>query len=278
VTLAVADLRQLGAIAAGVLTECEPEFTAGIGAAEEVTKGIGDYATAVDLALERRISAALVDRTGLGVHGEEFGGAELSTGMVWVLDPVDGTANFSQSIPLTGINLALLIDGVPKLGLTWLPLLDQRFMAVEEGPVTRNGIALPPLTPGRIGQTVVSFGHVGAAGGRYPTGYRVALFHAVASRALRIRIMGTSALEFAWVASGVFSAAVSFGNKAWDTAPGACLVRAAGGAVMDLGGRPHGLDSPSMVAARPGVAEELLEILAQVGDPSSYRAQNAFGP
>jgi myo-inositol-1(or 4)-monophosphatase len=270
VTLATTDLAQLGAIAADILTECEPEFLAGLGAAEEITKGIGDYATAVDLALERRITAALLARTGIAVHGEEFGGADLTSGAVWVLDPVDGTANFSQRIPLTGTNLALLIDGEPQLGLTWLPLLDERYVAVRSGPVMRNGVALPPLEPAPMSQTVVSFGHVGLAGGRYPTGYRIALFHAVSERAMRVRIMGTSALEFAWVAAGVFSAAVSFGNKAWDTAPGDCLVHAAGGSVTDLAGLPHHLGSPSMVAARPGVAEEMLEILAAVGDPSGY--------
>jgi myo-inositol-1(or 4)-monophosphatase len=47
-------------------------------------------------------------------------------------------------------------------------------------------------------------------------------------------------------------------------------VRAAGGSVTDLAGRPHHLGSPSMVAARPGVADEMLEILAEIGDPSSY--------
>jgi myo-inositol-1(or 4)-monophosphatase len=270
VTLAATDLEHLGAEAARVLTEAEPEFLAGLGAAGAVVKGFNDYATAVDLALERRITAALVHRTGISVHGEEFGGADLDTGAVWVLDPVDGTANFSQRIPFTGINLALLVDGVPVLGLTWLPLLGERYMAVAAGPVRCNGVPIEPLGPGRMEQTVVAFGHVGLGGGRYPAGYRLALLSAVSGRAMRVRMIGASAMDFAWVASGVFSAAVSFGNKAWDTAAGACLVRAAGGVVTDLSGAPHGLRSPSMVAARPGVAEELCELFTELGDPTSY--------
>lgn len=269
-TLATTDLEQLAAEAATILTEAEPEFRAGLGAEEEVTKGIGDYATAVDLSLERRITAALVRRTGISVHGEEFGGADLDSGTVWVLDPVDGTANFSQRIPFTGTNLALLVDGEPQLGLTWLPLLGERYLAVAGGPVLRNGVPLPRLVPARLEETVVSFGHVGYGAGRYPAGYRMALLSAVSRKAMRVRMIGASAMEFAWVASGVFSAAISFGNKAWDTAPGACLVRAAGGVVTDLAGEPHGLRSPSMLGARPGVAEELRAVIADLGDPMAH--------
>lgn len=269
-TLAATDLEQLGAEAARILDEAEPEFRAGLGAVEEVSKGVNDYATAVDLALERRISAALTDRTGLAVHGEEYGGDDLGTGLTWVLDPVDGTANFSHSIPLAGINLALLVEGEPRLGLTWLPLLGERYVAASGGPARRNGRALPALSAGGLRGSVLSFGHVGLGTGAYPAEYRLALLREVSRTAMRVRMIGASAVEFAWVAAGLFSAAISFGNKAWDTAPGACLVRAAGGVVTDLSGAPHTLASASMVAGRPGAAEELAALVADLGDPASY--------
>ena len=269
-TLAVTDVEQLSAEAARVLTEAEPEFTAGLGAAEEVTKGINDYATAVDLALERRISAALTERTGIAVHGEEYGGDDLGSGVMWVLDPIDGTANYSHHIPLAAINLALLVDGVPRAGLTWLPLLGERYVGLLGGPVRRNGAELPRLASGGLRETVVAFAHVGFGNGPFPAAYRLAFLREVSRTAMRVRMIGASALEFAWVAAGLFSAAVSFGNKAWDTAPGACLVRAAGGVVTDLAGAPHELRSDSMLAARSGAAEELRELLAGLGDPASY--------
>lgn len=269
-TLAATDLEQLSAEAAQILTEAEPEFRAGLGAGEAVRKGVNDYATAVDLALERRISAALTERTGIPVHGEEFGGEELSTGTVWVLDPVDGTANFSQRIPLTAINLALLVDGEPRVGLTWLPLLGERYLAVDGGPVRCNDVEQAPLAPAALRDTVVAIGHVGYGNGPYPAAYRLAFLREVSRRALRVRMIGASALEFAWVATGLLSAAVSFGNKAWDTAPGACLVRAAGGAVTDLAGARHTLGSASMLAARPGAAQELHALVAELGDPAAH--------
>lgn len=269
-TLATAEVELLRFEAERVLTEAEPEFRAGLGAAEEVAKGVNDYTTAVDLALERRISAALTERTGIPVHGEEYGGDALDSGPVWVLDPIDGTANYSHRIPLTAINLALLVDGVPQAGLTWHPLLDERYAATAGGPVLRNGVALPTLRPGGLRATVVACGHVGFGNVRYPAEYRLAVLREVSRTAMRVRMIGASALEFAWVASGLFSAAISFGNNAWDTAAGACLVRAAGGVVTDLAGAPHTVTSASALVARPGAAEEIAELLAGLGEPTSY--------
>ncbi|SUA43191.1 Inositol-1-monophosphatase ImpA [Nocardia africana] len=68
------------------------------GAPSAVQKGRGDFATALDLELERTLSQQLADRTGIPVHGEEFGGPELSSGTAWVLDPIDGTFNYSAAI------------------------------------------------------------------------------------------------------------------------------------------------------------------------------------
>lgn len=258
-----AEIEQLVGIASEILTEAEQTFRDGLGASEEIVKGPGDYATAVDLELERRISAALAERTGVSVHGEEYGGPDPHDGTVWVLDPIDGTANFSQRVPLTGINLALLDGGVTRAGLTWLPFLDERYIAVEDGPVRRNGEALPALKPTDLARSVVTIGHIGD-GELFPLAWRLRLLDVLSRRSLRVRVLGSTALEQAWVAAGALSVAISFGNKPWDTAPGVCLVRAAGGVVADLGGAPHTLDSRSALTGAPGAAEEVLEILAQL--------------
>ena len=73
---------------------------------------------------------ALEDATGIGVHGEEFGGAPIDSHLVWVLDPIDGTFNYAAGLPTAAILLGLLRDGEPVAGLTWLPFTDQRYTAV----------------------------------------------------------------------------------------------------------------------------------------------------
>lgn len=268
------DLGALCETAADILTAVEDVFADGLRSAPTVHKGVSDFATEVDLAIESRVAAELTRSTGIEVHGEEHGGPPPADGAMWILDPVDGTANYSQGIPLAGINLALLLEGVPVLGLSWLPLLDQRYAAMAGGPLRCNGQPLPALRPARLADTVVGFGNPHRSGpgpGRFPTAYRLALLAALAARCLRVRVLGATALDLAWVASGRFGAALSFGNHPWDTAPGARLVRSARGVVTDLAGAPHTIDSTAVLAGAPGVHDEVLEVLAEVGDPASYR-------
>ncbi|MCW2612953.1 MAG: monophosphatase [Actinomycetota bacterium] len=267
------DLDTLGATAVEILTAAEGPFVAALRSVPTVDKGGSDFATDADLAIERLVAEQLTRRTGIGVHGEEHGGPPAAEGAMWILDPVDGTANYTRGIPLTGINLALLVDGCPALGLSWLPLLDQRYTAVEGGPLRCNGTELAPLRPGPLADVVVGFGNPHKSGpgkGRFPTAYRLALLEAIARRSLRVRVLGSTAVDLAWVASGMLGAAVCFGNHPWDTAPGARLIRSAGGIVTDLGGTPHGFDSRSVLAGAPGVHGEMLEVLAAVGDPADY--------
>ncbi|WP_170323605.1 inositol monophosphatase family protein [Cryptosporangium phraense] len=269
-------LQELATLAAGVLDEVTPFFISEIGAKEEVVKGIGDWATAADLALERQITSALNDRTGLPVHGEEFGGPDLHTGVTWVLDPIDGTANYTARIPLTGISLALLEDGLPVVGLIRLPLVGESYQAVAGGPLIRNGEAMPTLEPGRVEDVTVTLGNVapkGTHGGptpRYPFRYRMAMANAIAHTALRVRMFGSSAVELAWASSGAIGATLNFGNHAWDNAAGALLVERAGGVLRDIEGNPWSLRSTSILVGRPGVVEELVEMIGALGEPATF--------
>ena len=85
------DLRDLAQTAGEVLEAVSPRFRADRGAAGVVGKGDRDFATQVDLDLERFICDELTTRTGLPCHGEEFGGPPVDEGLVWVVDPVDGS-------------------------------------------------------------------------------------------------------------------------------------------------------------------------------------------
>jgi myo-inositol-1(or 4)-monophosphatase len=276
VSLDDGQLRELAATAATILDDVTPYFVGEIGAAEEVTKGIGDWATAADLSLEREITSALLDRTGLPTHGEEFGGPSLREGVTWVLDPIDGTANYSARIPLTGISLALLQDGRPVVGLIRLPLFGEAYSAVAGGPLERNGERMPVLAPGRLEDVTVALGNVapkGTHGGptpRYPFRYRMALANAVAHHSMRIRMLGSSAVELAWASTGAVGAALNFGNHAWDNAAGALFVQQADGVLSDLECTEWSLDSHSILVGRPGVVTELVELLKGLGDPATY--------
>jgi myo-inositol-1(or 4)-monophosphatase len=265
------DAAGLLAEAAALLDGVSERFIAGLGAPSAVHKGPADFATAVDLELERKLTAELTARTGIAVHGEEFGGPDVATGTVWVLDPVDGTANYSAGLPLSGMLLALVHEGVPIAGLTWLPLLQQRYTAVAEGPLYCNGTELPRLSEVTLRESTTTIGALNRSSrGQYPGEYRYRAMGELSRACLRVRLIGATGIDLAWTASGMLGGSVTFGHHPWDNAAGVCLVRAAGGVVTDLAGKPWQIDSPSVLAASPGVHTEMLSLLTELGDPTTY--------
>lgn len=258
---------ELLSIACGLLDAASERFVAGVGAPSAVAKGHDDFATELDLELERRLSGELFDRTGIEVHGEEFGGPDLVTGTTWVLDPIDGTYNYSAGLPLAGMLLALVHDGQPILGLTWLPLLDRRFAASVDGPLLCNGEPLPRLQTGTLASSMIAYGAFNVnSRGRIPGATRLHLLGELSKVSSRIRMHGSTGVDLAFTASGTFGGAVVFGHHPWDNAAGVASVRAAGGVVTDLAGRPWTIESGSVLAAGPGIHEELLQLVTTVSE------------
>ncbi|MCV7061347.1 inositol monophosphatase [Mycolicibacterium vaccae] len=257
--------------AAGVLDAASAQFVAGHRADSAVAKKGNDFATEVDLAIERRVVAELTRLTGIGVHGEEFGGEPLDAESVWVLDPIDGTFNYAAGSPMAAILLGLLWDGEPVLGLTWLPFMDQRYTSMVGGRVLCNGAQLDPLEQVTLAESMVGTGTFNIdSRGRYPGRYRIKVLENLSRDCSRMRMHGATGVDFAYVAAGVLGGAISFGHHVWDHAAGVALVRAAGGIVTDLSGQDWTPSSPSALAAAPGVHEEILELVRAAGDPQDY--------
>ena len=266
------DIEALVAEAAAVLDRASVPFIAGHRADSAVRKSGNDFATEVDLAIERQMVSELQAATGIGVHGEEFGGTDLDAPLVWVVDPIDGTFNYAAGSPMAAILLALLRHGEPVAGLTWLPFAGQRFAAVTGGPVRANGVAQPPLVRADLSDSIVGIGTFNAAwGGRFPGRWRLAVLERLSTLCSKMRMHGATGIDMAYVAAGILGAAVSFGHYVWDHAAGVALVRSAGGIVTDLAGNPWTVSSDSALAAAPGVHEQILEVLSQVGPPGKYR-------
>lgn len=265
------DVDTLVAQASAILDDAVEPFLAGHRADSAVRKKGNDFATDVDLAIERQVVAALVEATGIGVHGEEFGGSAVDSPWVWVLDPVDGTFNYAAGSPMAGILLGLLRRGEPVAGLTWLPFMDQRYTAVAGGPLRKNGVPQPPLTSVDLADALVGAGSFSAdARGRFPGRYRIALLENLSRVSSRLRMHGSTGLDLAFVADGILGAAISFGGHVWDHAAGVALVRAAGGIVSDLAGEPWTPGSDSALAAGPAAHAEIVEILRATGRPEDY--------
>ncbi len=254
-----------------ILDAAAKPFVAGHRAKSAVAKLGNDFATEVDLAIERQVVQALEAATGIGVHGEEFGGAPIDSHLVWVLDPIDGTFNYAAGLPTAAILLGLLRDGVPVAGLTWLPFSDVRYTAIVGEALYANGIAQPALETAKLRDSIVGIGTFNVdSRGEFPGRYRMAVLEQLSRKCSRVRMHGSTGIDLAYTGAGVLGGAISFGHHVWDHAAGVALIRAAGGVVTDLAGDDWTPTSRSALAGEPSVHAQILEIVAAVGTPGDH--------
>lgn len=199
-----------------------------LGAAPALHKGPGDFATAADLAVEKLLRTELVGSTGIEVVGEEQGG-RLGEDACWVVDPIDGTSNYSAGNPNCAILVTLLLQRQPAVAVVDAPLLNMRLTAISGHPVHLNGKALP-----QVGAENTAAPHVGV-GSLFsrdrlhkPSPERLELAGELTRVGLRPRISGSVGIDLAFAAQGIYQAAVSFSPHVWDNAAGILLARSAG--------------------------------------------------
>lgn len=219
-----------------------------------------DLLTDTDLAAEEAIRAVLT-ASALPVQGEE-GSPDLDVSDRWIVDPVDGTANFVADIGLVASNVALARGGNPVAGATgelptgrivWSALGHGTWEipAPRQGEGEGDGEAVRVQTyRGDLASGCVTVGDFSwTNSGPWPAQTRSRVVTGVSNAVGRLRMIGSSATELSWVATGRTSAAVLFGNHPWDTAAGVLAVREAGGVALDLHGQPWSFAADSVLAA-----------------------------
>ncbi|GIN01159.1 inositol monophosphatase family protein [Planomonospora venezuelensis] len=231
-------------------------------------KGHRDMVTEVDVAVEHAVRDFLSQETpDIGFLGEEEGPViRDGSGLLWALDPIDGTANFMHGIPLSGISLGLIQDDRSILGVIDLPFLDMLYAASEGNGATCNGDAITTSKADELDAAIVSVGdYAVGADADHKNRVRIPLNHQLASRVQRVRMYGSAAIDLAWVAEGKTDACIMLSNNPWDTAAGVVIAREAGALVTDATGRPHTMRSHATIAAAPAVLAQVIGVLAEAG-------------
>ena len=224
-----------------------------------------DLVSDVDVAVERAVRSYLHQATPrIDFLGEEEGGPDdRGTGWLWALDPIDGTSNFAHGIPLCATSLALLQDGRPVLGvIIHAPLLGERCHAAEGHGAWCEGRRLSASRITALRDAIVAIGDYATgpeAARRNET--QLAATVQLTPRVRRIRMLGTAALDLAWVAAGRLDASITFSNHPWDTAAGVIIAREAGAAVTDSDGSPHNLASAATIAAPARLIPQLVPLI-----------------
>jgi len=222
------------------------------GAARDIrSKGPGDWVSATDTASERAVRACLIEGApDLPVFGEEEGGDRAEVG--WLVDPLDGTANFLHRYPVVGVSIGLVVGSEPVVGVVHAPMLGDTYWATRGGGAFRDGERLA-VSDRPVEAAICATGFPFRAKRE-----RLPEYFPVFERALTtfedLRRAGAASLDLAWTAAGVYDGYFEQGLGPWDVAAGALLVREAGGVVTDWQGDPDAwLRSGDIVAAPPTI-------------------------
>ena len=192
-------------------------------------EGVYDVVTDADFASEKAIvdaiRAAFPDDAVISEESSPDADLEKRS---WVLDPIDGTMNFSRGIPLYGIQAAFLERGVPKAAAIYLPAYDEMFMATEDGALL-DGSPIRTAAPRPLKECLMSTGDFSRKSEAFRKA-QAAAFSECYSAIGRFKVFGAACTDFAFLACGRTDAHLRFTNKIWDFLPGLYIAEKAGAA------------------------------------------------
>ena len=225
------------------------------------SKGFRDIVTDADFAAQGLITNGLRQRYPThGFWAEEENPDLPANGPVrWLIDPVDGTSNYSRNIPNFCVSIAACVEELTVVGVIYDPMSDELFSAARGQGCTVNGQPCTVSETDEITETFVAFDWGRQRSIRQRI---VAAVPQFAHEVRNLRSFGSTALTLAWVASGRLDAHLGLQLGAWDVAAGALLIEEAGGRVTTVDNTPLILmANTSCFSSNGRLHEELLSLL-----------------
>jgi myo-inositol-1(or 4)-monophosphatase len=258
--VAIAAAREAGEVLVGHFGRLDP--------ASVEEKAANDVVSIADRQSEdvirRAVLAAFPSDRFLGEESGLSGVNEASPS--WIVDPLDGTANFVRGFPHWAVSIARTRGGLLgeiEAGVIWDPVKNDLFVAEAGSGAFRNGRRLQvPLRPDLKGAAL-------ATGFPFRQAHKIdrylAIFRELFPRVRSLRRAGSAALDLAYVGAGIFDGFFEFGLSPWDTAAGALVVLEAGGLMSDFEGGSSWRMRGNVLAGSPGVHAALVAAIREMG-------------
>jgi len=222
-----------------------------------------DVVTHMDRAAEALLHQQLLGaRPDDGILGEEGASVEGTSGVRWVVDPIDGTVNYLYGIPMWAVSVGAEVDGYAVAGVVHVPALGETFVASLGGGARM--IDLEGTHPLQVRDCRDLASSLVATGFGYRPERRRAQAAVVAALLPRIRDIrraGACSIDLCWVAAGRVDAYFERGAHKWDHSAGGLIAREAGARVEGLRGQPAGEDL--LIGAVPGIFDDLHDVLLE---------------
>ncbi|MGX5913318.1 inositol-1-monophosphatase [Aliidiomarina sp. Khilg15.8] len=222
------------------------------------SKGQHDFVTNVDRAAESiiidTIRKSYPNHSFLGEESGEQVGSD--SDYQWVIDPIDGTANFMRGIPHFSVSIALVVKGQVQQAVVYDPVRDELFTAGRGSGAQLNGYRIRVAGRKELEGAIMATGFPFKM--KHILGEYQAVFNKYFEQVADMRRMGSAALDLAYVACGRYDGYFEAGLSKWDSMAGDLLVREAGGMVTDFGGGHNHTESGNIVAANPKVLQAMV--------------------
>ena len=190
------------------------------------------FQTESDILSEKKIISIIKESfPNHSIKAEESGLSEKDSEYLWLIDPLDGTTNYTIKFPLFAVSIALAKKGIVQLGVVYNPILGDLFIAEKGSGATLDDALIKVSNKNKLSSTFIGYSRSQKKKEEFA---RIFPKFELATRTPKI--LGSVALQLCYVANGVLDASVSLIANSWDTAAGVVIVREAGGEATDLEG------------------------------------------
>ncbi len=219
-----------------------------------------DYVTEIDRLAEQEIidvvRNAYPQHSITAEEGSRFIGNEVE----WIIDPLDGTTNYIHGLPQVAVSIAVMESNKLQHAVIYDPIIGDLFSASRGSGAHLNERRIRVSKTKRLSNCLIGTGFPFRENDNVEDW--IAVFRELTKKTSGIRRPGSAAIDLAYVAAGKYDGFWESGLKPWDIAAGALIVQEAGGIIADFKGGTNYLNSGQVIAANPGIYDELLSIVS----------------
>jgi myo-inositol-1(or 4)-monophosphatase len=223
-------------------------------------EGLNNLVTEVDHASEKAIIEIITKNfPDHYILSEESGEIVTDSTYKWIIDPIDGTINYANGIPLCCVSIGLEFEGKIILGAVYNPFLEELFVAEKGKGATLNDKRLQVSSKTDVDRSCLVTG--------FPYTYLdepngpLVVFDKLIRKGIPLRRLGSAAIDLCWVAAGRFDGFYEHKLNAWDSAAGFLMVEEAGGTITDFKGDYYSPYQPHIVATNSKIHSDLLDYI-----------------
>jgi len=221
---------------------------------------INDLVTEADHASEKAIIETIQKNyPDHFILSEETGEIKTLSEYKWIIDPIDGTINFANGIPICCVSIGLEKDGEIIMGSVYNPFMNELFVAEKKIGATLNNKKINVSNKTKVGNSclVTGFPYTYSESKNGP----LEIFSALIRKAIPVRRLGSAAIDLCWVAAGRFDGYFEHHLQTWDSAAGFLMVKEAGGKVTDFSNNDYSVYQKQILATNGLIHEELRGII-----------------